>query len=588
VEEGPLSQLDFAIVAVYLALTLAWGAMHARRASESSEQFFVAGRSLPWWLAGTSIVATTFAADTPLAIAGLVATGGIAANWFWWADVLPVMIGALLVSHLWRRSGVLTDNEIVELRYGGRTASGLRIFRALYLGVVRNAIVIGWVNLAMVKVLELALGLDEESSRYVLAGLFALTVGYTLLAGLLGVVLTDALQFGLALGGCVMLAVFAVGEAGGLDSLLSSLSDRGDTLRMVPLPSDGEAFWAFLIYVGIKSWASGNTEGNGYTAQRILATRSERDARLASLWYGVAHFALRPWPWIIVALCSIVVYPTVDSIAAAFPGLDPSILGEDMAYSAMLVLLPTGLLGLVVASLAAAYMSTISTHLNWGASYIVDDFYRRFIRNDASEKHYVTVGRFSTVFLVSLACVVALWLEDAKTSFEILLQIGAGTGMIYLARWFWWRINAWSELSAMVISFLVAIYFQFVHTAIGFEAIDASLQLVLGVLLTSVGWVTVTFLTAPVEAETLRSFHALIRPMGGGWAGAGLGLEPDEGDSPTAAFLAWFLGLTVVYGAIFGTGYLLYGQLPLAGVCLATAGVAGGFLMKTLPRVGIR
>jgi Na+/proline symporter len=309
----------------------------------------------------------------------------------------------------------------------------------------------------------------------------------------------------------------------------------------------------------------------------------------ATLWFNIAHYALRPWPWIIVALASIIVYPTLESIQAAFPLVDPSIVRNDLAYPAMLVFLPSGLLGLVVASLAAAYMSTISTHLNWGASYVVDDVYRRFVAPDEDEKRYVLVGRIATVGLIALAGVVSLWLENALQAFQILLQIGAGTGLVFLLRWFWWRINAWSELAAMVISFAVAIYFQFVHTAIGLEALDPALQLVVGVVVTTIGWLAVTMLTPPADTETLRSFHGLIKPMGNGWTGAGLGLEADPSEgSPAAAFLAWFLGCMVVYGAVFGTGYALYGRAMLAAACLGVAAVAAFGLLKTLPRVGLR
>ena len=324
-------------------------------------------------------------------------------------------------------------------------------------------------------------------------------------------------------------------------------------------------------------------------AQRMLAAKDESHAMKATLWFNIAHYALRPWPWIIVALASLIVYPTLESIQTAFPNVDPSIVRNDLAYPAMLVFLPSGLLGLVVASLAAAYMSTISTHLNWGASYMVDDVYRRFIAPDEDEKQYVRIGRVATVGLITLASVISLWLENALQAFQILLQIGAGTGLVFLLRWFWWRINAWSELSAMIISFLVALYFQFGHEALGFTEVDPSLQLVLGVLITTVGWLTVTFLTPPTEPATLESFHRLIRPMGNGWAGAGLGITEEErsAESIAAAFLAWFLGVTVVYGAVLGTGYLLYGQTVLAGVCLGAAIVASLALLKTLPRVGL-
>jgi Na+/proline symporter len=447
------------------------------------------------------------------------------------------------------------------------------------------------VTLAAIKIGGVLLGASKYQVVFIAGSVTAL---YSATSGLWGVVVTDLLLFVIAMVGSVAAAWYALTlpEVGGLAGLFSHPALEGK-LNMLPDFSDWKtASMVFIIPIAVQWWSTwypgAEPGGGGYIAQRMLASRNEAHAMKATLWFNVAHYALRPWPWIIVALASLIVYPTLESIQAAFPHIDPSIVRHDLAYPAMLIFLPSGVLGLVVASLAAAYMSTISTHLNWGASYIVDDVYRRFLAPNEDVRRYVAVGRMATVGLIVLASAVSLWLENALQAFQILLQIGAGTGLVFLLRWFWWRINAWSELSAMVISFLVAIYFQFVHTALGFEAVDASLQLVLGVLVTSVGWVTVTFLTAPADAETLRSFHALIRPMGRGWAGAGLGLEPDDGDSPTAAFLAWFLGLTVVYGAIFGTGYLLYGQLRLAGVCLGTAAVATGFLLKTLPRVGIR
>ena len=485
-------------------------------------------------------MATTFAADTPLAIAGLVATGGIAANWFWWADVFPVMIGALVVSHLWRRSGVLTDNEIIELRYGGRTASGLRLFRALYLGVLRNAIVIGWVNLAMVKVLELALGLDEDSSRYVLAALFALTVGYTLLAGLLGVVLTDALQFVLALGGCVLLAIFAVSEVGGLGALLDSLSDRGDTLRMIPLPSDGEAFWAFAIYVCVKSWAAGNTEGNGYTAQRILATRNEREARLASLWYGIAHFAVRPWPWIVVGLVALVRYPGLE---------DP----ESGYVRVMLDVLPTGLLGLLLAAMLAAFMSTIDTQLNWGSSYLTNDVYKRFIDPDASERSLVRVARASVVLLAAIGSAATLGMESVAGAWKFLAEISAGMGLILLLRWLWWRINAWSEISVMVASLLASNAIEL------FADVAFPFSLALVVAISVPVSLAVTFLTAPEDASVLRAFYERVRPAGWWEPVAKAASLPHRrlGMRPVIEVLAATIG---IYAALLGTGWMLFGS----------------------------
>ncbi len=546
-------------------MALGWGAWHARRASASTEAFFAADRSLPWWLAGTSIVATTFAADTPLAIAGLVATDGIAGNWFWWADVLPVVIGAFIVSHLWKRSGVLTDNEITELRYGGRPAAGLRLFRALYFGVLRNAIVMGWVNLAMVKILALALGLDEDQSLLVLGGLFLLTVAYTLMAGLIGVVFTDFLQFGLALLGSILLAILAVEDLGGLQPVLDRLEGERDLLSIFPSPDDGDAFWAFLAYVGVKSWSSGNTEGNGYTAQRILATRSERDARLASLWYAIAHFAIRPWPWIIVGLVAVV----------RFPGLEDP---ESGYVVVMLDVLPPGLLGLLIAAMLAAFMSTIDTQLNWGASYLTHDIYKRFIDPDATERRLVVVARLSIVALAAIGAAATLMMDSVADAWKLLATITAGTGLILLLRWLWWRINAWSEIAVMTAS-LVGANLVDAWTEIAFPF---SLVVVVAFAL-PVAFV-VTLLTPPEDPEVLRRFYERVRPAGA-WAPvadrAGLELR-GLGWQPWVDVAAATLG---IYAAIAGTAGLLFGD-PLGGLASwALAGALLGYAVRSANRV---
>lgn len=555
-----LNPIDLGIILAYLAVALGWGAWHARSAGASTEAFFAADRKLPWWLAGTSIVATTFAADTPLAIAGLVATDGIIGNWFWWADVLPVVIGAFIVSHLWKRSGVLTDNEIIELRYGGRPAAALRLFRALYFGVLRNALVMGWVNLAMVKILILAFDLSPDQSLWVLAGLFALTVGYTLLAGLLGVILTDFLQFGLALAGSVLLAVLAVSDMGGLSSLIDRLGGERDLLRLVPGPGDGEVFWAFLAYVGIKSWSSGNTEGNGYTAQRIMATRSERDARLASLWYAVAHFAIRPWPWILVGLVAVVQYPELA---------DP----EEGYVRVMLDVLPTGVLGLLLASLLAAFMSTIDTQLNWGASYLTHDVYTRFINPEASEARKVIVARLSVIGLAAIGALATLSMDSVAEAWKLLATISAGTGLILLLRWLWWRINAWSEIAVMTAS-LVFAHFVDVFTDLIFP-----FSLVVVVFLSLPVAFLVTWMTPPESSDVLQRFYERVRPAGA-WApvaeAAGLPLKP-LGWRPWLEVAAATLG---IYATIAGTGWILFGDPVHATLAWVAALMLLGFAVK--------
>jgi solute:Na+ symporter, SSS family len=587
-----LTTLDWIVIATYAVLALATGLYFARRAGRETQEFFLGGRSMPWWLLGTSMVATTFSTDTPNLVTDLVRTGGVSQNWLWWAFVITGMCTVFFYAKLWRRSGVLTDIGFYELRYSGRPAAFLRGFRAIYLGVFFNVMIMATVTLAAIKIGGVLLGVPGWQVVLV-AG--AATALYSATSGLWGVVVTDLLLFVIAMAGSVAAAYYAVThpDVGGLPELFAHPALDGK-LALLPDFTDWRAAAAvFIVPVAVQWWSTwypgAEPGGGGYVAQRMLAARNESHALKATLWFNIAHYALRPWPWILVALASLVVYPSLDSIQAAFPTVDPSIVRHDLAYPAMLVFLPSGLLGLVVASLAAAYMSTISTHLNWGASYIVDDVYRRFVASDRDERHYVRVGRIATVGLIVLASIVALWLENALQAFQILLQIGAGTGLVFLLRWFWWRVNAWSELSAMVISFLVAIYFQFVHAALGFERWDASLELVTGVAVTSASWLTVTFLTRPAEAEALRRFHELIQPLGPGWRGAGLETKAAPGsDSLSAAFLAWFLGCVVIYGALFGTGYALYGRGGLASACLFTAAAAALGLMKVFPRVGLR
>ncbi|HAC07131.1 MAG TPA: Na+:solute symporter [Gemmatimonadetes bacterium] len=586
-----LTSLDWTVIAAYGVIALTLGLYFARRAGSETEQFFLGGRSMPWWLLGTSMVATTFSTDTPNLVTDLVRTGGVSQNWLWWAFLITGMCTVFFYARLWRRSGVLTDVGFYELRYSGRPAAFLRGFRAIYLGVFFNVMIMATVTLAAIKIGGVVLGASKYEVVLVAGTVTAL---YSATSGLWGVVVTDLLLFAIAMIGSFAAAYYAVAQpdVGGLSGLFANPALEGK-LGLLPDFTDMRTATAvFIVPIAVQWWSTwypgAEPGGGGYVAQRMLAAKDESHALKATLWFNVAHYALRPWPWIVVALASLIMYPTLESIQAAFPLVDPSIVRHDLAYPAMLVFLPSGLLGLVVASLAAAYMSTISTHLNWGASYMVDDCYRRFVAPAKDERHYVQVGRAATVGLIVLASIVSLWLENALQAFQILLQIGAGTGLVFLLRWFWWRINVWSELSAMVISFLVAIYFQFAHVALGFEAVDPSLQLVLGVLITSVGWVTVTFLTPPAQPDTLRTFHELIKPMGPGWRGAGLGLEPDpDAQGPSAAFLAWFLACVVVYGALCGTGYALYGQVGLSMACFVATAAAAVGLIKTFPRVGL-
>lgn len=586
-----LNFVDWLIIFLYFLVVLVVGLIYARRAGKGIDEFFVSGRALPWWLIGTSMVATTFSTDTPNLVTDIIRTNGVYGNWQWWAFLITGMCTVFFFAKLWRRSGVLTDIGFYELRYAGKPAAFLRGFRALYLGFFFNIMIMASVTLAAIKIAGILLGLDKYYTVLVCA---VITAAYSATAGLWGVVVTDLLLFVLAMVGSISAAYFALQqpEVGGLSGLINSpeLSGR---LNILPDFSDwSTALAVFVIPLTVQWWSvwypGAEPGGGGYVAQRMLAAKDEKNSILATLWFNIAHYALRPWPWVLVGLSSILVYPTFDSIQEAFPAVDPSILGHDLAYPAMLVFLPHGLLGLVVASLAAAYMSTISTHLNWGSSYIVDDFYRRFIAPDRDDAHYVRVARISTVLLITLAGALSLWLESALQAFQILLQIGAGTGLIFLLRWFWWRINAWSEISAMLISFVIAVYFEFFHVRMGFPEMTASSRLVTGVALTTLVWLLVTYLTPPTDAETLKRFYRKIRPMGGGWTKI-VGAEAAETEEDVSAtFLCWFLGVAAVYCALFGIGYVLYGYLSWGILMLVIALICGAGIFRLLPRIRIR
>jgi SSS family solute:Na+ symporter len=584
-----LEWIDWVVVAVYGAVTLLIGLIFTKRAGRNLEQYFLSGRKLPWWLLGTSMVATTFSTDTPNLVTDLVRTGGVSMNWLWWSFLVTGMLTVFFYAKLWRRSGALTDINFYELRYSGAPAAFLRGFRAIYLGVFFNVMIMATVTLAAIKIAGVLLGLDAYAT-VVLAAL--ITAIYSTTAGLWGVVITDLLLFVLAMIGSIAAAYYAVSEpsVGGLAGLFSNPQVK-DKLSLLPDFSDSAAVIAVLIVpLAVQWWSTwypgSEPGGGGYLAQRMLAARNEKQAMAATLWFNIAHYAVRPWPWIIVALASLIVYPELSDIQTRLPHVDPSIIRHDLAYPAMLVFVPHGLLGLVVASLAAAYMSTISTHLNWGASYVVDDVYRRFIRPEASQSHYVNVGRAVTVGLMILAALLALWLDHAMQAFQILLQIGAGTGLIFLLRWFWWRINAWSEIAAMVISFLLAFYLHFGHARLGFTPLDPSAALLIGVAITTFGWLAVTFLTRPTDRTVLQSFYDRIRPAPAGWRAAVDTRGETEGGDMAASFLAWFLGCVAVYAALFATGYLLYGRLEIGLPCVAVAMLAGYALWRVIPRVG--
>ena len=572
-----LTTLDWAIVVVALGLSFVPALLLMRRAGSSTSEFFTSGRSAPWWLIGISMVATTFSTDTPNLVTNLVREGGVASNWVWWAFLLTGMLTVFFYARLWRRSGVLTDLEFYELRYSGRPAAVVRGFRAVYLGLFFNLVIMATVNLAAVKIANVLLGWPMTQTLVVCA---VINVAFAGIAGLWGVLVTDLIQFGIALTGSIAAAYYALRqpEVGGLSGLFAQLDPA--TLHLLPDFGDWSvALSVFIIPLTVQWWSvwyPGSEPGGGsFIAQRMLAARSERDATWGTLFFNVAHYAIRPWPWIIVALASLAVYPQLSDISAALPHVDPALVGHDMAYPAMLRFLPAGVLGLMVAGLLSAYVSTISTHLNWGTSYLVHDLYRRFVHTGGTERHYVAVGRLVTALLMVLAALLTYVLDTARTSFELLLSIGAGTGLLYLLRWFWWRINAWAEIAAMASSFLLAAAF-FIAAQRG-SGVASHVGLFINVAVTTAIWVAVAYLTPQTDRATLVRFYRLVRPGGRGWesvrAEAGVGPSPD---SLAQALLGWTAGCLFVYSALFGTGAFLYGNLMLAaawGVALAVSGV---------------
>jgi Na+/proline symporter len=581
-----LAPLDWAIVLASIVLSFVPAVVLARRAGTSTAEFFTSGRAAPWWLIGVSMVATTFSTDTPNLVTNLVREKGVANNWAWWSFLLTGMATVFFYARLWRRSGVLTDLEFYELRYSGPPARLVRGFRAVYLGLFFNCVIMATVNLAAAKIANVVLGWPVGQTLLICAGL---NVAFAATSGLWGVLATDFVQFGVAMAGAIALAVFSLGlpEVGGLAGLVAKTPAA--TLNLVPDFGDWQLALSVLIIPLTVQWWSvwypGAEPGGGsYIAQRMLAARSERDALAGTLFFNVAHYAIRSWPWIVVALCSMIVYPSLDDIARTFPHVDPKLLGHDMAYPAMLRVLPAGWLGVMVAGMLAAYVSTMSTHLNWGTSYLIHDLYRRFLRPGQDERHYVLIGRLTTAGLMVVAAGMTLVLDTARQAFDLLLSIGAGTGLLYLLRWFWWRINAWSEIAAMASSFLVATGFA-VAAAAG-HAVPSHLALIASVVFTTVIWVVVTMLTPPTDREQLIGFYRHIRPAGPGWrpiqTAAGVG---PSADNLPQAFLAWMLGVGFVYGALFGTGSFLYGRTPQAVLWLVVCTATGAGLVRLLPRM---
>lgn len=586
-----LVHLDWIIIVALFIVYLGVGILTSRKAGSSSSEFFLSGRSMPWWLLGVSMVATTFAIDTPNLVTGIVRDSGVAGNWVWWAFLLTGMLTVFVYSRLWRRSGVQTDLEFYRLRYSGKPAAFLQGFRAIYLGVFFNVMIMANVCLAAIKLGGIVLNLSPVETLLIAS---AVTVAYSLLGGLKSVLITDLIQFIIAMIGSVWAAVTLVNlpEIGGLGKLLEH-PNVSDKLNLLPDFGTPEILvGAFIIPLAVQWWSiwypGAEPGGGGYIAQRMLSAKDEKHAMGAVLFFNLAHYALRPWPWILVALASLVMFPELDDIFAAFPHISEGIVQSDLAYPAMLAFLPMGLLGMVVASLIAAFMSTISTHLNWGASYVVNDFYRPFIRPDASEKELVRVGRISTLVLMFLAGLLALYLESAMQAFQLLLSIGAGTGLIFILRWFWWRINAFTEIAGMTISFIVAVFWELVYPKLGMIEIPAYGRLLLSVGITTVVWILVTFLTRPTDRNVLKSFYKLIRPDGCGWASVRKELI-EEGSteneirpkgSIARGLLGFFVGVLTVYCTLFGIGEAIYGKALHSVVLLIVACIGLFYLLR--------
>jgi Na+/proline symporter len=582
-----LSPLDWTVIAAYFLFNLGIGIYYARRATGSTSEFFLSGRNVPWWLAGTSMVATTFAADTPLAVTGFVARNGIAGNWLWWNFVMSGMLTVFLYARLWRRAGVMTDIEFAELRYSGKPAAFLRGFRALYLGLPINCIILGWVNLAMVKILMITLNLDKRGAIMVVIGMVIFTAFYTAISGLWGVLVTDLFQFALKMGMVIVLAILAVNAVGGIDQLktkigaLDAASGSGSRLAFFP---EFDSVWmpaiTLFVYLGVIWWSTwypgAEPGGGGYVAQRIFSAKNEKHGLLATLWFNIAHYALRPWPWILTALASLILYPNLVDKEAGYIQtlLDPNVF-------------PTYLRGFMLAAFAAAYMSTVGTQLNWGASYVINDFYRRFIQRDASDKHYVLISQVVTLLLMVASVIVTFYMESIGGAWKLLLVTGAGTGTVLLLRWFWWRINAWSEVSAMITAAVVSIFLQAGLKWDSDQPRDFAFLMLVTVGITTVVWVAITFLTSPEPKEKLIAFYNRVHPEGPGWTQ----IAAESGHAASHAqgrlslqFVNWILGCLLIYGSLFGIGKLIFKEWVAGALYLLVAIVAGTLITRNLTR----
>ena len=578
-----LSALDWIIALLAVGICFAPALFFAKRSGKSTSEFFASGRSVPWWLAGLSMVATTFSSDTPNLVTDIVRRQGVAGNWVWWAFVLTGVATVFFYARLWRRSGVLTDLEFYEIRYSGKAAGAVRGFRAVYLGLFFNCLIMATVNLAACKIAAILFGLDRWQTL-LFVGL--LNVIFAAHSGLWGVLVIDMVQFFIKMTAVIAAAYFAIKlpQVGGLSGLVEKLSaTRGpEGLNYLNVLPDFTNNWdialaVFILPIAVQWWAvwypGAEPGGGSYIAQRMLASKSEKDALGAVLFFNVAHYVLRPWPWILVGLASLIVYPQLSDIQAAFPDLDPSLLGHDIAYPAMLKFLPAGFVGLMVGGLVAANSSTILTHLNWGASYLVHDFYRRFITTDATEKHYVFAGRVATVLLFVISSALVFVLDTAKDTFDIILQVGAGTGLLYLLRWFWWRINAWSEVAAMVSSFVVSILFLVLEKQ-GIAHTTSTQRLLITIAVTTVCWVLAAYLAPQTDRATLVEFYRKVHPAGPGWepvrreAGIERGAA-ERADNIPMALVGWVAGCTMIWSSLFTVGNFLYGRYGYAFGLLA-------------------
>ena len=584
-----LENIDWLIILAFFILSLVIGIIVSKKSGKDITEFFLSGRKMPWWLLGISMVATTFSADTPNLVTDIVRTNGVAGNWVWWAFLLTGMLTVFVYAKLWRRSEVLTDLEFYELRYSGKGAAFLRGFRAFYLGAVFNVLIMASVCLAGIKIGGALLGLSPVETLLISC---AITVIYSSIGGLRGIIITDFFQFILAMVATFWAAYEIVNlpQVAGLTNLLNH-PDVIPKLNLIPDIADTDLFIAvFIIPLAVQWWAvwypGAEPGGGGYVAQRMLSAKDEKNAIWATLLFNFMHYAVRPWPWILIALASIVVFPNLESLQEAFPN---TIVGNDLAYPAMISFLPAGLLGLLVASLIAAFMSTISTHLNWGSSYLVHDFYRRFFVKDKTEKHYVFMGRVFTVLLMVFSAFFALFLNNSLQAFGIILQIGAGTGLIFILRWFWYRVNVYSELTAMIVSFIVALAFEFIVP----NNFSVEEKLIIGVTITTISWLLVTIITPPSNMETLQNFYKKIQPGGPGWKkvieeseskGITISGKKEKWDVPSG-ILCMLFGSISVYSILFGIGYILYSQTTTGIIFLVISVLSVIALMKFWKRL---